>query len=241
MSDLTIRSTAALSILRGPVAPALLDAISFATALQPRSKYLGHDAGWVPDATEWRDAMLPIFERAVDAERSIAVARALDPEHRATRREALQLVAAFMAAMQFSGTDEASLDGFVAAVIDGAAVAAATELWQPVSISPAILAMAALDLMCTRERFKPLPAELYAACCRAAGKLAEAHERCRKVIAQCRDADAVLLQFARDEWARPYQQTEFKRAYQLMIEAHVAKERRDDDFEAALSRELPDW
>jgi hypothetical protein len=139
---------------------------------------------------------------------------------RLERDVALDMVSALYAAVGVKAGGDA--DGQVMAVLDmfeSDALGAASDLWQPLNVTPAVLALACRKLI-TTTIYPPKPAELYAACREVRCKITWAVETCEDVVDTIVEADALLLRHARDEWRQPYETELFRPVLRRMLELH---------------------
>jgi hypothetical protein len=121
-------------------------------------------------------------------------------------------------------------------------IGVASGLWEPLHATPTVLALACKALI-AKSTFAPKPAELHAACRQALYHLKLAHNAAHGLADLARKCDAVLLQFAPDEWQRPYRKAHYRRVLPRMLELHAiygdGSDDLDDDanpFRAALAR-----
>jgi hypothetical protein len=98
--------------------------------------------------------------------------------------------------------------------------AQAGELWLPVEVSAASLALACRHLIGTFRYGQLRPADLHKACRQAGSKLKSALNTCNDLIDFVRRCDAVLLQFDRAEWERPYRALEYHGHLMRLLELH---------------------
>ena len=98
--------------------------------------------------------------------------------------------------------------------------AQAGEMWLPVEVSPASLALACRQLISTFRYGQLRPADLHKACRQADSKLRGALNRCNDLIDFVRRCDAVLLQFDHAEWERPYRTLAYRGHLMRLLELH---------------------
>ena len=106
-------------------------------------------------------------------------------------------------------------------MLEGDEIAIASGLWKPLHVSPVGLALACRKLIATSPPYPPKPPELYEACREAENSLGLAQQAADKVVDFVRRCDAVLLEFAHDEWERPYQTPEFRPLLPRMLDLHA--------------------
>ena len=104
-------------------------------------------------------------------------------------------------------------------MLEGDEIAIASGLWHPLRVTPAMLAIACRKLIATAT-FPPRPAELYAACREASRSLRSAHDACDGLCDYVRRLDAVLLQFAPEQWREPYLTAQYRPIVQRMLSLH---------------------
>jgi hypothetical protein len=196
------RSLSAVSRkLLAPIIPAL----TFGTQLREigagnlASMGFGHDANMVRHARAERNKWLSRFAAADQAylvlfhELQGAVGRKL----------AIAMIGALLRALGGKADrDDDLLDGAVD-LLAGDDVAAASGLWEPLRATPATLALGCRMLVAT-SKFVTKPAEIADACRKARSQLKCAMNAADGLRGYVRRCDALLLQFDREEWARPY-------------------------------------
>jgi hypothetical protein len=198
-------------------------ALHFATQLQRSPSHFefahcgtpSHDARGVPYAIEQRNKFLPKFAQADDARGVLNVACRWAPPDRKT---ASAMIGALLGAFG-ARADKDVLVGMLD-MIESDQMGIASELWQPMHLSPAKLALACRKLIVT-NKFPPRAAELHEACCEADYKLAVAERTVDELVEHVRRHDAVLLAFARDEWERPYLTHQYRPVLDRMLELHA--------------------
>ena len=77
-----------------------------------------------------------------------------------------------------------------------------TGSWRPVKATPVTLLIAAQQILQTAI-FPPKPAEIVKACREVRKKLQNAHTLCNRWLDDLQNADAILLDFAPEQWVRP--------------------------------------
>jgi hypothetical protein len=206
----------ALAIYDRPLAK-ITPALRFGTQLQNRERefgfYFGHGKDMVRHIGECRAKLLPLFAQANAARLSLVEAIRKQVDHKLASAMVGQLLAGFAAK-----PDPAVLAAMVD-MLQGDELAIASELWQPLHVSPAALALACRKLIATAT-FVPKAAELHAACRDAANHLRWAYEAADKLIDFLRRCDVLLLEFDHDEWERPYLTPEYRPILQRMLDLH---------------------
>jgi hypothetical protein len=182
-----------------------------------------HTPGMADFAGEMRNKLLPYFVAANQAHNLIAANNSIGIE----RKIAVAMVSAMLGALGAKGDKEA-LGGMIE-LIEGDAVARATGLWQPLNLTPAILAIACRKLIAT-SKFVPKPTELADACREAGREVARAECFCDELVDSVRRSDALLLEFAPDQWRAPYQLPQYQAIVQRMLELHETWGNGDEQF-----------
>jgi hypothetical protein len=221
------KSGRALAVHDEPVS-ALTSALSLGTKFKgqhhPFYWSFQHGKGMADFAQEQRAKYLPQFASADAGRLALRDARreSLD------RATAVEIVGAILAA--FGAKADKDLLAAMIDVLEGNEIARASGLWQPVDLSPAVLALARCKLIATKE-FPPRPAELHAACLEASKALREADAVCDEMANCVQRCDAVLLEFAHDEWRRPYLMPQYRPLLPRMLELHDICGDGSDDFD----------
>jgi hypothetical protein len=104
-------------------------------------------------------------------------------------------------------------------MIESEELGIATGLCQPMHLSAESLAIACRTLI-ANNKFIPKPAELHEACREAYRKLAAAFKTAEDLVMFVRRCDALLLEFAHDEWERPYLLSKYRQVLESMLELH---------------------
>src|SRR4029077_10006986 len=91
--------------------------------------------------------------------------------------------------------------------------------WRPVKVTPTVLMIAAQQILQTAI-FPPKPAEIVKICREVRKKLENAHALCNRWLDDLQKADAVLLEFAPEQWLRPYLLPQYQNALLAMLQAH---------------------
>jgi hypothetical protein len=201
--------------LERPLVPSLKAALAFGTKMQEHISECGNWVlGDVLKAREWRNRWLSIFDEADRARCALGIEiieRRVDPE-----------MASAMVGAMFDAVgakwDEKLLAGILD-MISADEIGAMTGLWEPLKLSPAMLALGCRKAAYTLK-FNIKPADvrecfIEARSCMVRAKRA-AEDICRFVV-RC---DAVLLQFDHSEWERPYQTPEYRALLPRMLTLH---------------------
>ena len=194
----------------------------------------GHSETSVPTARMIRNERLADFLQADAAAVTLFHARAQTLE----RAIAIDMLTGLYRALGVKAGDEteAMVEGALSVLLSND-IALASELWRPLKLSPAILSLACRKLIATAI-YQPKPAEVHAACEDAGNNLLWAYQAADELREYVRRADAVLLQFAPDEWRQPYQTPQYRPALARMLELHWGEDHDDDNqFMALVNRE----
>jgi hypothetical protein len=216
---------------------------AFLTGNRLRNKYAGtaeyslqHRSGFVATAITVRsDERLAKFLEADLADRTLckALHERLDGAVASKMLSALYRRLGVKAGDETTGLLEGSLDSF-----GSDDIGRASGLWRPLEVSPAVLALACRKLINTAI-YPPKPAEVRAACKEAHDKLFFAQQGAESVVEQVRKADAILLEFAHEQWEQPWLMPQYRPALPRMLELHRDcgwEYQCDDDDEDELNR-----
>jgi hypothetical protein len=187
---------------------------------------LGHSACCVRPAIQVRsEHRLHWFLQADAAARMLLTAQTEKLE----RRDAADMVRTFYRVV--GGKSEESTAMLMGALdmIEANDIAAMSGLWEPLNVSPTVLALACRKLIAETVKFVPKPGELREACKEAERKLYWAYRGAQDLVERTREADAILLSFAHDEWERPYRTAGYRPILPRMLELHA--EQGDDSVE----------
>jgi hypothetical protein len=167
-----------LAVYASPLA-SITPVLRFTTQLRERrdefDSYFGHSAGMVRHVCERRQRLLPLFGKADATSLILAQARRERLDRKASSAMVTSMLAAFgakpdpdvlagMLDMLEGGDEIAGMLGMHGD--DGENNYEIARLWQPLQLSPAVLALACRSLIASAT-FTPKPAELRAACWKA--------------------------------------------------------------------------
>lgn len=190
-----------------------------------------HSNAAVRWATEERTKWLPLFDPADAAD--LALLRLNGGEYWPVppleRAQALKMLTALLGA--FGAKDDRDIMLGMLDMLESGEVAAASGMWQPLRVSPVALALACRQLIATAT-FPPRAAELREACSKANCTLRSAQRRCHELVEYVRRRDAILLEFAPDEWRAPYLTPQYQNTVQRLLELHAIDGNGDEDFGA---------
>jgi hypothetical protein len=210
-----------LAIYEKPLA-SITPALHFATQLRERYGDLGstsvaHCKEMAPFASKERAKYLAEFARADAAEMVLSRANNLA---RPDRKMTSVMVGALLRALDAKSDRDALLG--MTYMLESDEIAIASGMWEPLRLTETSLALACSKLIAaTATRFVPRPAELHAACVEARNNLLWAEQAARDLVDYTRRCDAVMLEFAPDEWERPYLlKPELQTTRQRMLELH---------------------
>ena len=181
--------------------------------------YLQHRKDYVQTAIRVRNERLSEFVQADEARGTLYCAMMMESLEKPV---GIAMVTALYHAVGVKLGDETA--GMVAGVLDmleGDEIGRASGLWEPLNVTPAILALASRKLI-TTSVFPPKPAELRTACKEARDKLFWAQKAADETCEIARKADAVLLEFHRDEWERPWLLPQYRPLLARMLSLHSA-------------------
>jgi hypothetical protein len=223
MTSLDIwRPSGALALLDKPVSP-LVRALGVARRCQAQAvSHVAHHAEMVRVAASARAEHLGRFLAADASARALRAARERPLDPKVVTPMIVATVKAFGGAKALGG--ESAVKETMRAIIDvltGDAIAMTTEMWLPVLATVPALALACRSLIATKT-FVPKPCEFADEVRKAAMTLWAAETRCEAVVDYVRSVDAVLLEFAPEQWREPYLTEEFRPALPRMLELHDA-------------------
>ena len=182
-----------------------------------------HDARGVSEAIKVRDRRLPFLMRVDGAEKALAKSVNLYGLHRLDSEVAAELMGKLYRALG-SKPNRDLLDGTLSMLLEGDSLAYGTGQWEPINATSEILAIAVHKFLHEEDRrFPPLPGEVAKKCREVKQMLAAAHWWCDSWLDGLKRADAILFEFAHDEWERPYLLPQFRESRLRMLELH-------DDF-----------
>jgi hypothetical protein len=219
-----VRAISAASEIRELVRRTRFDRIS-GGSIYVGGSFVGfaHTQGMTDPALDSRNKLLRYFNAADQAHNLIAYNNHAGIE----RNIAAAMISAMLGALGAKGDKEA-LGGMIE-LIEGDAVARATGLWQPLNVTPTILAIACRKLIAT-SKYVPKPVELAEACREAGGEVARAERYCEELADHVRRCDAMLLEFAPAQWREPYRLPQYETVVQRMLELHETWGNGDDEF-----------
>jgi hypothetical protein len=174
-------------------------------------------------ALESRNKLLLHFAaaNATSTTLSDALARRLD------RKTTVAMISAMLGALGAKGDKE--LLGGMTELIEGDDLARASKFWKPLEAVPVTLSMACRKLIAT-SKFVPKPVELAEACREAMTELRSAERYCDELIGYVRRCDALLLEFAPEQWRVPYLTPEYAPIVYQMLGEHGIYGNGDPDF-----------
>jgi len=106
-------------------------------------------------------------------------------------------------------------------LIESDDIARALGEWKPLYVNPTTLALACQSLI-ARSTFPPKPAELASACRKARNRVNGAVRFCEQLCEHAQRCDAVLLEFAPDEWRQAYAEPEYRKlVLPRMLDKHA--------------------
>jgi len=210
----------ALTAYEKPLAP-LTPALRFATQLKEHSRevdvWFSHEVAMVSFARDKRNKFIDMFGRADEA-RSILSNAGQMYAGRPSRKMASAMIGAMLGAFG-AKADKDVLAGMLD-MMENDELGCVSELWLPLNLTPASLALACRKLIATKERFAPTPAELAAACREAGNTLGWAKQACDELVDFVRRCDILLLEFDHDEWERPYLTPQYRPILERMLQLH---------------------
>lgn len=218
-----------LAVYASPLA-SITPVLRFSTQLQQRQyefdSYFGHSANIARFVRERRERLLPLFGKADAAAPILAQARCEWLDRKTSSAMITSMLGAFGAKPDpdvlaghldlLEGGDEIAV---MLGMHGGEGNDAVARLWQPLQLSPVVLALACRALIASAT-FTPKPAELRAACMKAECHLKWGQEAAEKLVDYVRRVDAVLLEFDHNEWERPYLTPTFRPLLPRMLELH---------------------
>lgn len=125
---------------------------------------------------------------------------------------------AYLASNQATTIPKSLLEGALTALLSDE-LGKQTGSWRPVKATPVTLLIAAQQILQTAI-FPPKPAEIVKACREVRKKLQNAHTLCNRWLDDLQNADAILLEFAPEQWVRPYTLPQYQDALLAMLQAH---------------------
>ena len=159
-----------------------------------RFSIFAHNNGMAQWAAAQRDTYLAKFASANAA--SLVLHQA--SYQRLERKVAAAMVGTMLGA--FGAKPDAEVLAGMLDLLEGDETAIASEMWRPLQATPAMLALACRKLIATAIH-PPRAAELHAACWEAGCQLKWAREAAEELVDFVRRCDALLLEFAHDEWS----------------------------------------
>ena len=155
------------------------------------------------------------------------------------RKIAAKMIGAMLGALG-AKADKDAVAGMLD-LIESDAIGEATELWSPLHVTPASLALACRTLIATCK-FVPKPAEL-AEARRAASREFKTVERyCAGLRRYIQRSDAVVLEFAPHEvWVEPNRDSKMTPHVRRMLTLHECDGNGDKDFIFWTERDEQDW
>lgn len=176
-----------------------------------------HNARHVAVAKRVRNQRLPMYGEVQEASNVLMseLRRKLD------RRSAATIIASLYRALGAKPGDdpEGLIEGSLDAILESDRLGRVTDAWKPIGATPAVVAIAAKKILQTAI-FAPKPAELAQACRDARHTLEGARGWCDSWLEDLQKADAILLEFAHDDWERPYLLPEHRPMLEPMLRAH---------------------
>jgi hypothetical protein len=210
-------------------------------AMERRAELVGmptdfrHAASGVGDASRVRSHWLPLFQAAAEAD--VALEEMHGSQSEGTSRPVQRSQAIDMLSVLLRAFGAKNNDAALFAMVDMFASAgdvAAGRMERPLYVSAVSLALACRELIANKERFAPQPAEVAEACREADRHIRFAQIRCEQVVNRVRRSDAVLLEFAPEQWCEPYLTPQYRPMVQRMLELHWDKGNSDDEFDPGL-------
>jgi hypothetical protein len=176
-----------------------------------------HDAKHVAEAKRVRNARLPKFIGVQYASNLLAseLRRKLDRRPGAAIISGLYRSLGVKAGAELEGLLQGALD----VILESDRVGRATGDWKPIGATPAVVALASRKILQTAV-FPPKPSELANACRDARHTLAISQAWCEGWLEDLQAADALLLEFAREEWRQPYLLPHYQPMLAPMLDAH---------------------
>jgi hypothetical protein len=149
---------------------------------------------------------------------------------------ATDMVDALFRALDKEPSDDA-IDGMIL-MLEGQDIGAASGLWETARITPAVLALACRKLIAT-HKFKKLlePADLQEACCKAAASLQAASNKLDAFMREFLNVDAILLEFAHDEWEKSWLLPQYRPMLARVLDLHATHGPARDDWIELIERE----
>jgi hypothetical protein len=234
--DLTpIKPPRALAIINEPLVP-IMSAFTSTKGLPAGRSVYSHSVGMVPFAIEQRREMLPKIAQVMEAQSVLLpAAYSWARNGKLARPMAAKMVQALFRALNDKPTEEV-IEGMLC-MLEGeaAGIGDATGLWKSVQITPAALSLACQTLI-AKVKFPPKPSELLDACREASKKLQLAHARAVSFTLSFEAIDRILLEFAYDEWEKPYLLPQYRPLLDRILNTHHAHADEDSAFEKLVER-----
>jgi hypothetical protein len=220
----------------------VIKALATGTALRERfGRQFGfplfaHSVGMQRHALEERSKLLRHYGAARAASIALCDARC----QRLERNAAVVMIGKMLGA--FGAKDDKDvLDGMLA-LVEGDEVSRAfgdearlwsgadiDQPWLPLNVTPISLALACRKLSAT-SKFVPKPVELAKACRDAGARLRSAETFCDELMDYVRRCDALLLEFAPEQWRAPYLTPEVAPIVHDLLSDHAIYGNGDDEF-----------
>jgi hypothetical protein len=225
----------ALAIINEPLVP-IMPAFRLTSGLPSGRSVYSHSVGMVPFAIEQRREMLPKIAQIMEAKSDLLpAAYSWARNGRLARPLAARMIQALFRALNEKPTEEV-IEGMLC-MLEGEAtgIGDTTGLWKSVQITPAALALACQKLIAT-VKFPPRPSELLDACREASRKIMLAYARAVSFIESFEAMDRILLEFAYEEWEKPYLLPQYRPLLDRILVTHHAHAEEDSAFEKLVER-----
>jgi hypothetical protein len=222
----TAKSPRALAVLDRPLAP-IKSALGFANRLDQFS--FGHE-GWshhadmVPRATARRKELLPNLAEAQEANRILfpAAYTWVGPNLAVKPHEAVAMVNAMYKGLGVK-PDGDTLEGMLSMFgAEASGIGDLIGMWKTVDITSTVLAIACRAIIAKHKFNLIKPADLREACSDASRRLRNLAGRTESFLDEFREVDAILLEFAHDEWEQPWLLPQYRPLLPRVLRGHSA-------------------
>jgi hypothetical protein len=133
-------------------------------------------------------------------------------------------------------SDEDGVEGMLS-MIESQRMGAVSGLWAPVDITPTVLALACQKLLNVHGFPHLKPSDLHSACKDASSRIKWAYEDADEFVDEFVELDAVLLEFAHDEWEKPWLLPQYRPSLGRVLQQHSHRGTEGDAFAELVDRE----